>query len=75
MSYYIPATITRVKTSSLDIEIVGVYVDFVVDDEHPNGYISGVYPIDFNGAFDFVFFYFVSPRIRSFTSVSRSGIS
>ena len=48
VSYYIPATITRVKTGSLDIEIVGVYVDFVVDDEHPNGYISGVYPIDFN---------------------------
>ena len=48
VSYYIPATISRFDTDTLKIDVVGVYVDFVVDSEHPNGYISGVYPIELN---------------------------
>jgi hypothetical protein len=48
VSYYIPATISKFDTDTLKIDIVGVYIDFVVDSEHPNGYISNVYPIDLN---------------------------
>ena len=47
-SYFIPATISRFSTETLKTEIMGVYLDFVVDNEHPNGYISNVYPIELN---------------------------
>ena len=47
-SYYIPATITRFNADTLDIETLGVYIDFVVDSEHLNGFISNVYPLDLN---------------------------
>ena len=48
VSYYIPATISRFDPDTLKIDVLGVYLDFVVDSDHPNGYISNVYPIDLN---------------------------
>ena len=48
VSYYIPATISKFDTDTLKIDVIGVYIDFVVDSEHPNGYISNIYPIDLN---------------------------
>lgn len=47
-SYYIPATITRFNSGSLDFDVEGVYVNFVVDEKNPNGYIANVYPINLN---------------------------
>lgn len=48
VSYYIPATITRFNKETFDIETEGVFVDFVVNDEYPNGYLSNVYPMNLN---------------------------
>ena len=48
VSYYIPATISKFNTDTLKIDVVGVYLDFVVDNDHPNGYISNVYPMELN---------------------------
>ena len=48
VSYYIPGTITRFNVDTLELDVMGVYLDFIVDSEHPNGYISKVYPIDLN---------------------------
>ena len=48
VSYYIPATISKFDTDTLKIDIIGVYIDFVVDNDHPNGYISNIYPIELN---------------------------
>lgn len=48
VSYYIPGTITRFNVDTLELDVMGVYLDFIVDSEHPNGYISKVYPIELN---------------------------
>ena len=48
VSYYIPATISRFDTDTLKIDVIGVYLDFVVDSNHPNGYVSNIYPIELN---------------------------
>lgn len=47
-SYYIPGTVTRFDPDMLKVDVVGVYVEFVVDNENPNGYISKIYPMDLN---------------------------
>ena len=48
VSYFIPGTISRFDPDTLKVDIVGVYIDFVVDSKHPNGYVSKVFPIDLN---------------------------
>ncbi len=48
VTYFIPATISRFDPDELKVDVIGVYLDFVVDSEHPNGYISKVFPIDLN---------------------------
>lgn len=48
VSYHIPATVTRFNPDKLEYEVLGVYVDFIVDDNNTSGYISNVYPIELN---------------------------
>lgn len=48
VSYYIPGTISRFDPDTLKVDVVGVYLDFIVDKDHPNGYISNVYPLELN---------------------------
>lgn len=48
VTYFIPGTVTRFDPDLLSIDVVGVYLEFVVDTTHPNGYVSKVYPIDLN---------------------------
>ena len=48
VSYYIPGTITRFDLDTLNTDVIGIYLDFVVDNEHPNGYIANVYPLELN---------------------------
>jgi len=47
-SYLIPATVTRVNKDTFTIDVLGVYIEFVVDNENPEGFISAVYPIELN---------------------------
>ena len=48
VSYYIPATLTKWDENLFDFEMIAVYLEFVVDQDHPDGFISNVYPIDVN---------------------------
>lgn len=47
-SYLIPGTVTKVNNDDFSIDVLGVYIEFVVDENNPNGYISAVYPIELN---------------------------
>lgn len=46
--YFIPATLSKWDPKTFDYEIIAVYIEFVVDEEHPNGYVSVVLPMDVN---------------------------
>ena len=48
VSYHIPGTVTRFNPDKLEYEAQGVYIDFIVDDNNLNGFISNVYPIKLN---------------------------
>lgn len=48
VSYYIPATVSRFDPDTLEIDIVSVYLDFVVDQDHKEGFVSGIYPMELN---------------------------
>lgn len=47
-AYLIPATVTRVNKDNFSIDVLGVYLEFVIDDDNPQGYISSIYPIELN---------------------------
>ena len=48
VSYYIPASITRFDEETFNIDVQGIYLEYVIDSNHPNGYISLAYPINYN---------------------------
>ncbi len=48
VKYYIPGTLSKMDRNTLDFEMVAVYLEFIIDDEHPNGYVGTILPIDIN---------------------------
>lgn len=48
VKYYIPATVSKFDSDTFDFDIIAVYLEFVVDNDHENGYVSNVYPMDVN---------------------------
>ncbi len=44
VKYHIPALISRFNEDTFNIEVLAVFLGFVVDNEHPNGYIATVTP-------------------------------
>jgi hypothetical protein len=48
VKYYIPATLSKIDSEKLDFDILAVYLEFIVDENNPKGYISNVYPMDIN---------------------------
>jgi hypothetical protein len=48
VKYYIPATLSRTDAETFEFDIIAVYLEFVIDEEHPNGFVAGYYPMDFN---------------------------
>ena len=48
VKYYIPATLSRTDAETFEFDIIAVYLEFVIDEEHPNGFVAGYYPMEFN---------------------------
>ncbi len=48
VKYYIPATLSRFDNETYDFDILAVYLEFIVDDNNPKGYISNIYPMNVN---------------------------
>ena len=48
VKYYIPATLSKFDSETFDFDMLAVYLEFVVDDSNPKGYISNVYPMNVN---------------------------
>lgn len=48
VKYNIPVTLSKMNIETLEFDIIGAYIEFVVDDEHKEGYVSEIYPIDLN---------------------------
>ncbi len=48
IKYYIPGTLSKMNKDNLDFEMVAVYLEFVIDENNPNGYVASILPIDVN---------------------------
>ena len=48
VKYYITGTLSKWDSKKFDFDMISVYLEFVVDSEHPDGYISSVFPTDIN---------------------------
>lgn len=46
--YNIPITLSKMNIDTLEFDIIGAYVEFVVDEEHKEGYVASIYPMDAN---------------------------
>ena len=46
--YYIPAILSKIDEETMEFDIVEVYLELVVDDEHPNGYVANVVYMNVN---------------------------
>lgn len=48
VKYNIPITLSKMNIDTLEFDIIGAYVEFVVDEDHNEGYIASIYPMDTN---------------------------
>lgn len=48
VKYYIPGTLSKLDVDTYDFEMVAVYLEFVIDEDHPKGYVAAVLPMDIN---------------------------
>ena len=48
VKYYVPGTLSKMNKDTLDFEMVAVYLEFVIDENNPNGYVASILPIDIN---------------------------
>lgn len=48
VKYNIPITLSKMNIDTLEFDIIGAYIEFIVDSEHKDGYVSQVYPMDVN---------------------------
>ncbi len=53
VKYNIPATLSKWDKDKFDYEMMSVYLEFVVDEEHPNGYVATVLPMNVNENFTY----------------------
>lgn len=48
VKYYIPATLSKWDSKEFNFDILAVYLEFVVDNDHPLGYIATILPMEVN---------------------------
>ena len=48
VKYNIPGTLTKWDLESYLFDIIPIYLELVVDEEHPDGYIQNIFPMDIN---------------------------
>ncbi len=46
--YYIPAILSKIDEETMDFDIIEVYLELVVNEENPNGYIARAIPMNLN---------------------------
>ena len=56
IKYNIAGTLSKWDSKKFDFEIIPVYLEFVVDDEHSEGYVSNVFPMDVNNNYTYTMF-------------------
>ena len=53
IKYNIAGTLSKWDSKKFDFEIIPVYLEFVVDNEHEDGYVSNVFPMDVNNNYTY----------------------
>lgn len=48
VKYNIPITLSKMNIDTFEFDIIGAYVEFVVDEDHKEGYVASIYPMDTN---------------------------
>ena len=48
VKYFLTGTLSKWDSKKFDFDMISVYLEFVVDSEHPLGYVSSIFPIDVN---------------------------
>lgn len=48
VKYNIPITLSKMNVDTFEFDIIGAYIEFIVDEEHKEGYVASIYPMDTN---------------------------